>query len=184
MARLTSLIEQTLRNTFSEGSFNRPITFNQAPNIVQLEERMSEHGQEPQQNPTFIQSATLAPTSAVMNTFSNKSHKARSSDSIDQDKMAALKAIIKIVERVDLYNPVRAAEMCLVLNMVFPKKFHVSKLIKYNGTQCPVTQLKSCCNKMAEVVHEEKLLMHFFQDSLSGATLSWYMRLNNTKIQR
>jgi len=26
--------------------------------------------------------------------------------------------------------------------------------------------------------------MHFFQDSLSGATLSWYMRLDNTKIQR
>jgi hypothetical protein len=25
--------------------------------------------------------------------------------------------------------------------------------------------------------------MHFFQDSLSGATLSWYMRLNNTKIR-
>jgi hypothetical protein len=40
------------------------------------------------------------------------------------------------------------------------------------------------CNKMAEVVHDEKLLMYFFQDSLSGATLSWYMRLDNTKIQR
>jgi hypothetical protein len=36
---------------------------------------------------------------------------------------------------------------------------------------------------MAEVVHDEKLLMHFFQDSLSGATLSWYMRLDNIKIQ-
>jgi len=35
---------------------------------------------------------------------------------------------------------------------------------------------------MAEVVHDEKLLMHFFQDSLSGATLSWYMRLDNTRI--
>jgi len=37
---------------------------------------------------------------------------------------------------------------------------------------------------MAEVVHDEKLLMYFFQDSLSGATLSWYMRLDNTKIRR
>jgi hypothetical protein len=37
---------------------------------------------------------------------------------------------------------------------------------------------------MAEVVHDEKLLMYFFQDSLSRATLSWYMRLDNTKIQR
>jgi len=47
-----------------------------------------------------------------------------------------------------------------------------------------MTHLKSYCNKMAEVVHDEKLLMHFFQDSLSGAALSWYMRLDNTKIRR
>jgi hypothetical protein len=37
---------------------------------------------------------------------------------------------------------------------------------------------------MTEIVHDKKLLMHFFQDSLSGATLSWYMRLDNTKIRR
>jgi hypothetical protein len=27
-------------------------------------------------------------------------------------------------------------------------------------------------------------LMHFFEDILSETTLSWYMRLDNTKIQR
>jgi hypothetical protein len=48
MARLTSLLEQTLRNTSSEGPSNWPLTFNQAPTTVQPEERMSEHGQEPQ----------------------------------------------------------------------------------------------------------------------------------------
>jgi hypothetical protein len=37
---------------------------------------------------------------------------------------------------------------------------------------------------MTEVVHDEKLLMYFFQDSLNEVTLSWYMRLDNTKIQR
>jgi hypothetical protein len=44
VARLTSLLEQTLRNTSGEGPSNRPITFNPAPTIVQPEERMSEHG--------------------------------------------------------------------------------------------------------------------------------------------
>jgi hypothetical protein len=48
VAHLTSLLEQTLRNTSGEGPSNRPVTFNQAPTTVQLEERMSEHGQEPQ----------------------------------------------------------------------------------------------------------------------------------------
>jgi hypothetical protein len=98
--------------------------------------------------------------------------------------MEALEARLRVIEGVDLYDPVRAAEMCLVPNVVVPKKFRVPEFIKYSGTQCPMTHLKSYCNKMAEVVHDEKLLMHFFQDSLSGATLSWYMRLDNTKIRR
>jgi hypothetical protein len=68
--------------------------------------------------------------------------------------------------------------------MVVPKTFRVPEFIKYTGTQCPMTHLKSYCNKMAEVVHDEKLLMHLFQDSLSGAALSWYMRLDNTKIRK
>jgi hypothetical protein len=184
VARLTSLLEQTLRNTSGEGPSNRPVTFNQTPITAQPEERMSEHGQEPQHNPAFVQSATPAPAPTVMDAFANESHQAKSSDSLDQEKIAALEARIKVIEGVDLYDPVRAAEMCLVPNVAVPKKFRVPEFIKYSGTQCPMTHLKSYCNKMAEVVHDEKLLMHFFQDSLSGATLSWYMRLDNTKIRR
>jgi hypothetical protein len=37
---------------------------------------------------------------------------------------------------------------------------------------------------MAEVVDDEKLLIHFFQDSLSGVALTWYMRLDNTKVKK
>jgi len=37
---------------------------------------------------------------------------------------------------------------------------------------------------MVEVVDDEKLLIHFFQDSLSGAALTWYMRLDNTKVKK
>jgi hypothetical protein len=145
---------------------------------------MSEHGQEPQQNPTFVQSATPASAPTVMEASANESHKAKSSDSIDQDKIEALEARIKVIEGVDLYNPIRAAEKCLVPNVVFPKKFCVPEFIKYCGTQCLMTHLTSYYNKMAEVVYDEKLLMHFFQDNLSGATFSWYMRLDNTKIWR
>jgi hypothetical protein len=145
---------------------------------------MGEHGQEPPYNPAFLHSTPLAPAPAVIGTFANESHKTKSSNGIDQDKMAALEARIRAIEGVDLYDPVRAAEMCLVPNVVVPKKFRVPEFIKYTGTKCPITHLKSYCNKMAVVVHDEKLLMHFFQDSLSGAVLSWYMRLDNTKIQK
>jgi hypothetical protein len=145
---------------------------------------MSEHSQEPQHNPVFVQSTTPAPAPAIMDAFANESHQAKSSDSLDQEKIAAQEARIKVIEGVDLYDPVRATEMCLVPNVVVSKKFRVPEFIKYSGTQCPMTHLKSYCNKMAEVVHDEKLLMYFFQDSLSRAALSWYMRLDNTKIRR
>jgi hypothetical protein len=58
---------------------------------------MSEHGQEPQHNPTFVQSATPAPAPAVMDAFANESHKAKSSDSLDQEKIATLEARIKVM---------------------------------------------------------------------------------------
>ncbi|XP_011036369.1 PREDICTED: uncharacterized protein LOC105133905 [Populus euphratica] len=37
---------------------------------------------------------------------------------------------------------------------------------------------------MVEVVDDEKLLIHFFQDSLSDISLTWYMRLDNTKVKK
>jgi len=126
VAGLTSLLEQTLRNTSGEGPSNRPVTFNQIPTVAQPEERMSEHGQEPQHNPTFVQSATPALALAVMDAFANKSYKAKSSDSIDQDNMEALEARIIVIKGVDLYDPVQAAETCLVPNVVIPKKVSCS----------------------------------------------------------
>ena len=94
------------------------------------------------------------------------------SEGIGQDMMATLEVGIRVIKGVNLYDLIHAAEMCLVLNVVIPKTFCVPEFIKYTGRQCPITHLKSYCNKMAEVVHDEKLLMHFFQDSLSGATFN------------
>jgi len=36
---------------------------------------------------------------------------------------------------------------------------------------------------MAEVIRNDKLLIYFFQDSLAGSALSWYMRLDSVKIK-
>ena len=37
---------------------------------------------------------------------------------------------------------------------------------------------------MVEMVDDAKLLIHFFQDSLSDAALTWYMRLDNTNVKK
>ena len=103
---------------------------------------MSEHGQEPQHNPAFMQSATPAPAPTVIDAFANESYKDKSSDIINQDKMEAMEARIRVIKGVDLYDLVQAAEMCLVPNMVVPKKFCVPEFIKYSKTQCPMNYLK------------------------------------------
>ncbi|XP_073268364.1 receptor-like protein Cf-9 [Populus alba] len=36
---------------------------------------------------------------------------------------------------------------------------------------------------MAEVIRNDKLLIYFFQDSLAGSALSWYMRLDSVRIR-
>ena len=73
--------------------------------------------------------------------------------------------------------------MCLVSIIVIHKKFRVLEFVKYTWTQYPITHLKAYCNKMAKVVYDEKLLIHFFQDSLSDTALIWYMHLDNTKVK-
>jgi hypothetical protein len=49
-----------------------------------------------------------APAPVVIDPFANESHKTKSSNDIDQDKMAALEARIRVIEGVDLYDLVRA----------------------------------------------------------------------------
>lgn len=39
------------------------------------------------------------------------------------------------------------------------------------------------CRKMASYIDNDDLLIHCFQDSLSGASLDWYMSLKRTKIR-
>ena len=53
-----------------------------------------------------MQSATPAPSLTVMEASTNESHKAKSSNRIDQAKLEALEARLKAIEGVDLYDPV------------------------------------------------------------------------------
>lgn len=82
----------------------------------------------------------------------------------------------------DLYDPKKETKICLFLYVVIQKKFKVHKFVKYIGTQCSITHLMVYYNKMAKV-HDEKLLIYFFYEILSGVTFSWYIRLDNTKVR-
>ena len=63
-------------------------------------------------------------------------------------------------------------DLCLVPDMVILPKFKVPEFDKYKGTTCPKSHLKVYCRKMGACAKDEKLLMHFFQESLTGAAVS------------
>jgi len=69
------------------------------------------------------------------------------------------------------------AELCLEPNVVIPLEFKVPDFDKYKGTTCPKNHLKMYSRKMGAYSKNEKLLMYFFQESLSGETVSWYTNL-------
>ncbi|XP_052730071.1 uncharacterized protein LOC128196150 [Vigna angularis] len=75
-----------------------------------------------------------------------------------------------------------AKKLCLVPDVVIPPKFMLPEFEKYRGNTCPRGHISMYCRKMAAYAHDEKLLIHFFQESLIDETLTWYMRLDTTHI--
>lgn len=76
-----------------------------------------------------------------------------------------------------------ATEMCLVPGAQIPAKFKVPSFEKYKGVSCPRTHIRAYCRKMDAYSSDEKLLLYFFQDSLSGASLEWYIQMESVTIR-
>ena len=78
---------------------------------------------------------------------------------------------------------VDANNMCLVSDLVMPAKFKTLEFEKYKGHTCPRIHLVMYFRKMSAYTKNDKLLIHCFQDCLSGASLKWYMGLERNHIQ-
>ncbi|CAJ2644571.1 unnamed protein product [Trifolium pratense] len=97
-------------------------------------------------------------------------------------KYKALEERLKAVEGFSAFG-IDTLDMCLVPDVIVPPKFKTPEFEKYKGAGCPKIHLKRFCMKMAAHATNEKLLIHVFQDSLSGASLDWYMQLERTQIK-
>lgn len=88
-------------------------------------------------------------------------------------KVKAIEEKLKAMESTDALG-LDAVHMCLVSDVVIPAKFKVHDFEKYKGNTGPRTHIRAYCRKMAAYSSDDRLFMHFFQDSLSGASLDWY----------
>jgi hypothetical protein len=183
VAKLTSLLEQALRDKSGKATHiaqPEPMLVNPFnPQNLGANGLSSDF-----QQAMHFQLAYPTRMSFTIDSIEKESQKGKMVKEDGLNKLVALEQRLRAFEGIRLYDPIKDAEMCLVPNIVIPKKFKMSEFIKYTGTQCPITHLKAYCNKMAKVVDDEKLLIHFFQDSLSDAALTWYIWLNNTKVKK
>lgn len=74
-------------------------------------------------------------------------------------------------------------DMCLVPGLLIPQKFKVPDCDKYKRISCPKTHLRAYYRKMATCIYNDQLLIHYFQDNLSGTSLEWYMQLEIGQVQ-
>ena len=72
--------------------------------------------------------------------------------------------------------------MCLVPNVKIPAKFNVPEFEKYKGNTCPRAHLVMYVRRMSTHTDDQRLLIHFFQDSLTSAELKGYMSLDSASI--
>lgn len=76
-----------------------------------------------------------------------------------------------------------AIYMYLVSSLMIPQKFKVPNFEKYTSLSCPRRHLAMFCQKIASYTHEDKLMIHCFHDSISEASLNWYIDLERIRIQ-
>ncbi|XP_052479497.1 uncharacterized protein LOC128034716 [Gossypium raimondii] len=78
-------------------------------------------------------------------------------------------------ERVKEELPKQLEERCRWLEEKF-------KAMEYNGTSCPAAHITMFCRRMTGYVNNDQLLIHCFQDSLTGAASKWYNQLSRATI--
>ena len=93
-------------------------------------------------------------------------------DEVNQALFGQFEERLRAMEGATAYGTLDAGELSLVEGLVVPPKFKVPEFDKYNGTTSPRNHLTMYRRKMAAYSHDDKMLIHFFQDSLTGSAIS------------
>src|SRR4051812_26380516 len=104
-----------------------------------------------------------------------------SGDEPDDEKYQQLEDRMKAME-IQKIPGLDFNDLGLISDVVIPPKFKVPVFAKYDGVSCPKLHLRSYVRKIQPHTTDNKLWIHFFQESLSGTQLEWYYQLENTKV--
>ena len=104
-----------------------------------------------------------------------------------QQKVSLIEERLKAIEGHSSIKCMNGIELSLVLDVIIPHKFKIPDFIKYNGSTFLKAHMMMFCQKMVDQTGNDKLLIHCFQESLTGSVARWYMKLDrksNTHMDR
>ena len=93
-------------------------------------------------------------------------------------KLDHLEERLRAIEGGEDYAFANLKELFLVPNIITPPKFKVLDFDKYKGTTCPKNHLKMYYRKMGACAKDKELLIHSFQESLTGKLLPGILTWN------
>ncbi|KAE8654601.1 ATP-dependent 6-phosphofructokinase 6 [Hibiscus syriacus] len=100
-----------------------------------------------------------------------------------EEKIKQLEDQMKVVKGDHDYYGVDSVEQSLVPDLVLPPKFKSLEFEKFDGNRCLSAHITMFCRKMTGYVGNDQLLIHCFQESLSGSAIWWYNQLNRSHIK-
>ncbi|KAJ9178655.1 hypothetical protein P3X46_010522 [Hevea brasiliensis] len=101
----------------------------------------------------------------------------------ENEKLSALEERLRAIEGLNMYGSVDVASLRLVPDVVVPPKFKVLDFDKYTGNSDPRIHLATYIAKMSSMTYDDRLLIHFFHESLSGAALKWCVQLDRSRLR-
>ncbi|RDX90077.1 hypothetical protein CR513_28097, partial [Mucuna pruriens] len=97
-------------------------------------------------------------------------------------KISSLEQWVRIIEGTGGHG-LDATDLCLMSDVALLVDFKTPKFEKYKGSSFPRVHLAMYCRKMAAHIHQDKILVHCFQDSLTGPALTWYVNLEKGQVK-
>ncbi|GLT44936.1 hypothetical protein SLA2020_188090 [Shorea laevis] len=125
---------------------------------------------------TIVQSNDLVDTQVVKSITEDE-------DKVIKAKVQLMEKTLKSMQGVQANKPVDISFLCFFLNVQLPCKFKLPEFDKCNGTGCPYAHLTMYCRKRALYVNDEKLMIHYFQDSLMSPADTWFSTLDKSKVK-
>ncbi|GKV01716.1 hypothetical protein SLEP1_g14257 [Rubroshorea leprosula] len=98
-------------------------------------------------------------------------------------KLQQLEEALKAMQGPQAYGSIDLDDLCYYLGIQTNFNFKQPDFDKYDGSGCPYAHLQMYARKMAPYANDERVLIHYFQDNLSGPASVWFLTLDKKKIR-